>query len=421
MTLAAFTVQSVGAVLAFLVVLAVVGYFFVNVRYSGKRELGSEIEVAANRKPYLSDEDLEGPKLERTLTWALVTLFVIAIGLPLYWILEPGRQAGAKDEFGRRFAQEGAELFAPVGDNLNALGCAGCHGGMKATGGASVYNITEPDGSITSVNWQAPALDTVLLRYSREEVTFILTYGRPFSPMPAWGVEGGGPLNEQQVQNLVDYIETIQLTPEQAQQQVRDQLADAMELTDEAGRPLYGSEGEALFNLGLTNGFAGGAYSCGRCHTQGWSYTTDYDELKPITGCGALGPSLCGTSVEEQFPALETAEACPVRRDGTFDASVSVTTTTAPGGAGPTASAAPGGAALCTNPFTDHFDFVSEGSESGEEYGRHGQGSGKMPGFGLRPAETALFYINDGAEREEGPGMYPPDLLQKVIEYERGL
>ena len=35
------------------------------------------------------------PKLDRTLSIALVTLFVIAIGLPLYWILEPARQAGA--------------------------------------------------------------------------------------------------------------------------------------------------------------------------------------------------------------------------------------------------------------------------------------------------------------------------------------
>ena len=32
------------------------------------------------------------------------------------------------------------------------------------------------------------------------------------------------------------------------------------------------TEGEALFNLGYNDGFAGGAYSCGRCHTKGWSY-----------------------------------------------------------------------------------------------------------------------------------------------------
>ena len=64
------------------------------------------------------------------------------------------------------------------------------------------------------VNWRVPALNTVLLRFSREEVTYIITYGRPFSPMPAWGVAGGGALNDQQVQNLVDYLESIQISPD---------------------------------------------------------------------------------------------------------------------------------------------------------------------------------------------------------------
>ena len=68
------------------------------------------------------------------------------------------------------------------------------------------------------------------LRFSREEVTYILTYGRPFSPMPAWGLNGGGPLNDQQLQNLIDYLESIQITPEQSQQAARDGLKSMMDL-----------------------------------------------------------------------------------------------------------------------------------------------------------------------------------------------
>ena len=71
------------------------------------------------------------------------------------------------------------------------------------------------------VEWQGPALNTVLLRYTRDEVRYILEYGRPFSPMPAWGAKGGGPLTEQQLQNLIDYLESIQLTPEEAQERGR--------------------------------------------------------------------------------------------------------------------------------------------------------------------------------------------------------
>jgi mono/diheme cytochrome c family protein len=373
---------SIGNVLAAIIILGVAAYVIINVVFSGKREIGSEIEVAPNRKPYLSDEELEGPKLTRTLNYALWSLAIIAVALPLYWILEPGRQTGAAADFGEKFAKQGEKMFQVTGDNLQALNCAGCHG-PKGGGGVKEYNITQPDGTIKVVNWRAPALNTVLLRYSREEVKFILTYGRPFSPMPAWGVVGGGPLNDQQIQNLIDYLETIQLTPEESQQQARDQLAKMMQEKNPDGTPVYASEGEALFNMGVSDGFAGGAYSCARCHTKGWSYAESYAEVKDHSGCGALGPSLCNGGAVAQFPAKT-----PTGEDSAVQ---------------------------------DHIDFVTNGSENGKRYGVQGQGSGKMPGFGLRPAEPALYWINKGLERDASPGMLPLDLIEKIVQYERSL
>ena len=49
----------------------------------------------------------------------------------------------------------------------------------------------------------------------------------------------------------------------------------------------FETEGEALFNLGLYDGFAGGAFSCGRCHTQGWSY----GEPEAATATGPSAPT----------------------------------------------------------------------------------------------------------------------------------
>jgi mono/diheme cytochrome c family protein len=197
---------------------------------------------------------------------------------------------------------------------------------------------------VASVDWQAPALNTVLLRFDEEELFDILVYGRPFSPMPAWGIEGGGALNDQQINNLIAYIEEIQISPEQAQSQAVDALETAMASGD------FESEGEALFNLGLYDGFAGGAYSCGRCHTQGWSYGEPGD-----AGNGALGPNL--TAVREQFPG---------------------------GSAG----------------FGQQVEFIGLGSERGVLYGEHGQGSGRMPGFGE---------------------MLTPEMIEAIVEYERNL
>ena len=53
------TQQAIGIVVAILIVLGWVLYLFANSRRT-KPEVGSEIELAANRKPYLSDDQLEG-------------------------------------------------------------------------------------------------------------------------------------------------------------------------------------------------------------------------------------------------------------------------------------------------------------------------------------------------------------------------
>jgi mono/diheme cytochrome c family protein len=412
-TFAALTNETIGWTIFVVILIGVVTYTVINILRSAKPELGAEIELAPNRKPYLDDEELEGKKLDRALTWGLVMLFIIAIGLPAYWIYEPGRQANAATDFNRKFVDRGALMFAPTGDNLQALNCSGCHG-PKGVGGVVDYNLVNPDGTITPVKWKAPALNTVLLRYSRAEVTFIITYGRPFSPMPAWGVTGGGALNDQQVQNLVDYLESIQLTGDEAQAQARAELDKLMAKKDASGKPVYASQGEALFNMGLDDGFAGGAYACGRCHTQGWSYASSLDQVRAVSGCGALGPSLCGGSVERQFPAKAGPSPCtPVDASSSGSAASGSSSSSSDS----TSSAPP----PCVNPFKDQIDFVGLGSDDGKRYGVHGQGSGKMPGFGQRPAEPALYYLNNGKAREAGPGMLPTELIEQIVAYERSL
>src|SRR5688500_17537001 len=81
-------------------IVAVAVYFVVTFRTRDADEpLGSEIELAPNRKPYFDDEALEGRRLERALGWALVLLVISAIGPLVYWLNEPSRQAGAIAEF----------------------------------------------------------------------------------------------------------------------------------------------------------------------------------------------------------------------------------------------------------------------------------------------------------------------------------
>ena len=404
MLVAASTQTSVGIIILLVAMAVGVVYAFVNVRQS-KPEIGSEIELAANRKPYLPDSELEGRKLDRTLSLGLLGLFVVGIGLPLYWLQEPSRQENEKGNIARKFVDRGAKMFAPTAEG--GFNCAFCHG-TEGVGGVAPYTITDAEGRfVKQVEWQGPALNTVLVRYSRDEVRYILTYGRPFSPMPAWGAKGGGPLTEQQLQNLVDYIDSVQLTPKESQAEASDQLAKMMKAKDETcvsarveearsgltGQaltdfqeadvdtdscpPRYASQGEAVFNMGYDDGFAGGAYSCGRCHTQGWSYGE-----KEADGGGAMGPNLRG--ITGQFPGGSTG-------------------------------------------LKQQTDFVCLGSADGVRYGRHGQGTGRMPGFCITPETKPNpdnYEVNiiakDSGLPEDG-AMLTQEQVQAVVEYERSL
>ncbi|MBA3302787.1 MAG: cytochrome c, partial [Acidimicrobiia bacterium] len=254
--------QSFGIVVALLVTVGWILYLVANVK-KAKPEIGSELELAANRKPYLDDEGLEGPRLDRVLTWGLISLTLVGLGLPLYWLAEPGRQAGAVEDFDEVFASRGEGLFAATADG--GFNCAGCHGGLGAVGGDVPYTLTDPEtGQLRQVNWSAPSLNDVTLRMTDEQIYDVLVYGRPFSPMPAWGLEGGGPMNDQQLDNLIAYLHSIEITPEAAQQQAAEraeaELASLQEGAGEEGAQ-SASLGAALFNT-----------NCARCHTLGYSY-----------------------------------------------------------------------------------------------------------------------------------------------------
>ena len=106
-------------------------------------------------------------------------------------------------------------------------------------------------------------------------------YGRPGTPMPAWGAEGGGPLTTQQIDELIAYLESIQLTSDQAKAQVEEAVRSELGLGE--GAPIDYTDpavGKTLFNLGMESGEAGGAFACARCHTKGASFR--YGAVEPV-------------------------------------------------------------------------------------------------------------------------------------------
>ena len=109
MMYAATTERSIAMVLLAVVVVGWAIYVFVNIRRS-KREVGSEIELAANRGSLPDDEVLEGSRLEQVQAFGVLMLLIIALVLPIYWLREGGRRATLRAVPGlqRSDAQEGA-------------------------------------------------------------------------------------------------------------------------------------------------------------------------------------------------------------------------------------------------------------------------------------------------------------------------
>lgn len=316
--------RAIGLTVAAIVAIGFLAFWLRNI-VASRGELGSEIELAPNRKEYLSDEELEGTKLDRSLSFALVMLGLLALILPFYWIAEPGRQDGAVAAYNRSFESRGND------DYTEGAQCVNCHAG-GGVGGNAPYVLQDADGQfIANAAWQAPALNNVLLRYSEEEVRYILNFGRPGSPMAAWGTPGGGPLTTQQVDNIIIYLRTFQqqsLDPldiaaagdpndardEESLLALEEAEKISADIVEEVERSLEEGEfetlGEAVFNLGLHSQYGAGALSCGRCHTAGWSLGLQavpglLDE--GVAGCGGgnpsgIGFSLCSGATKDKFP-----------------------------------------------------------------------------------------------------------------------
>lgn len=384
------TQRSIGYAVVALVVLGGIA-FVINQLAVGRREAGSEIELAPNRSADLEDDVLEGKRLNVALWSALGLLMIIAITLPLYWLAEGGRQEGAVEKFKETFIRRGEILFGT--DPLEGSQCETCHG-PKGTGGSASFVITDEDGEyVDTVTWAAPALNTVMWRFSNAEVKDILTFGRPGTPMQPWGVEGGGALSDQQLDELLEYMWSVQLTEDEmhaevlsAVKAIDEGLADRLAKVQEANKSKLADDpmaydctyadsdfaclekpdqlrlGEILFNL---NSVSGGAYSCARCHVPGFSFGRPYESIDVIAR-GRYGPNLEG-----------------IEKDLTLK---------------------------------QHFALIMQGTEAGKIYGANHQGDGRMPGFGLNPNN------GDSSVPQLGKGsMYTPEEAWAVMIYERNL
>lgn len=182
-----------------IVALGAIGWFAYLVGSGSRRD--RKDPVPSNLSASQTDDELETTRLDRTLVGAVVTAGFLTLAMPIYYLGELDRQEGFVEEFGDASIERGHEVW-------EEFACGSCHG---TVGGGGVAAFLEERSQVNVSGWASPALDDIFYRYDRDEVSFWITYGRANTPMPPWGLDGGGPLNTQQIDNILNYIESFQI------------------------------------------------------------------------------------------------------------------------------------------------------------------------------------------------------------------
>jgi mono/diheme cytochrome c family protein len=171
----------------------------------GARQRSVSTGIPPTRRAGPTDDALEGRTLERYQFWgALLTVF-LAVLFPILYLREPTRQANAAETMLAESRQRGHDTFGQF--------CARCHG-VNATGG--VVKRFKPPGqpNAAPADFPAPNLTQIYQRHPGERVADVayttIQHGRQGTPMPAWGVRYGGPMNDQQITDLVNWLTSIQ-------------------------------------------------------------------------------------------------------------------------------------------------------------------------------------------------------------------
>ncbi|GAC1372064.1 MAG: hypothetical protein NVSMB32_15970 [Actinomycetota bacterium] len=178
-------------------------------------------------RPGDTDDVLEGPRLTRIAVWGVVMSLLMATFIFLYWVNEPTRVSNTVKTFAKDTVTRGDQYYAlPTNDktgasNSRGIGCARCHGD-DAKGGPVQY-LNSLTGKETST--RAPDLTGVFARYAKPPVGYKtgLAYIRETiergrtngavgngDDMPTWGQLYGGPLTDQQVDDVISYLQSIQ-------------------------------------------------------------------------------------------------------------------------------------------------------------------------------------------------------------------
>jgi mono/diheme cytochrome c family protein len=174
----------------------------------------AELDIPSAMKPGPSDPDLERPILEKLYAWGALLVLFMSIWVPVVWLREPNVNTRDTEDFLRESIRRGYLTTLP-GNEQNQLGfnCERCHGpGLH--GGQNVFNsVVVPVPNLQTVCGGA-ASGHALIK-GLQDVVDTIAQGRAGTDMPSWSVRFAGAMDDQQINDVVNYLLSIQKVPKE--------------------------------------------------------------------------------------------------------------------------------------------------------------------------------------------------------------
>jgi len=198
------------------IILAVGGAIFVAIAggvlvLRGRQRQHADIPNAMRPGP--SDPDLETPLLQKLQGWGVVLVLFFVIWVPAVWLLEPQQNLDQEQDLINDAIARGShavQVYSEV--NQGGVGCVQCHG--PTLQGSLIPNTKTPDDPYDVQ--PTPNLTTVCggpftghpLIYGLDDIYTTIEQGRGL--MPSWSIRFAGALGDQQINDIVNYIVSIQ-------------------------------------------------------------------------------------------------------------------------------------------------------------------------------------------------------------------
>lgn len=173
------------------------------------RRAAARPDIPIAMRPGPSDADLETPLLNKLQGWGVLLVVFFVVWIPMTWLFEPNlnlsqEQALLTEAIAR--GESDVQNFSE--ENQGGVSCVRCHG--PELQGSRIIDTTtglvRPTPNLTTVcggPWTGHALI-----YSLKDIYATIEQGRGI--MPSWSIRFAGALDDQQINDIVNYIVSIQ-------------------------------------------------------------------------------------------------------------------------------------------------------------------------------------------------------------------